>query len=267
MVDQGDLEAAVLQSDGKLIALGTTGNNFTLLRFNLDGSLDPTFGSGGTGTTTFGGGNAEGSDLVFQADGKLLAGGLTSSDFYFNNSDFALARYEVGGMQLTSAVSRKTHGNAGTFDINLPLTGTPGVECRNSGGNHALVFTFSSNPVSGDVSIMSGTAAISGTPTYNNNTMTVNLSGVADEQMLTLMLSNVTDSSSRVMANTTVSVNMLVGDTNANGVVNASDVSQTKARFGQTLNATNFRSDVNASGTINASDGSMVKAKAGNASP
>jgi uncharacterized delta-60 repeat protein len=93
MVNQGDLEAAVLQSDGKLIALGTTGNNFTLLRFNLNGSLDPTFGSGGTVTTTFGGGNAEGIDLVFQADGKLLAGGLTSSDFYFSNSDFALARF------------------------------------------------------------------------------------------------------------------------------------------------------------------------------
>src|SRR5205814_1613744 len=80
MEDVGDLEAAVLQSDGKLIALGTTGNDFTLLRFNLNGSLDPTFGSGGIVTTTFGAGNAEGSDLAFQADGKLLAGGLVSSD-------------------------------------------------------------------------------------------------------------------------------------------------------------------------------------------
>jgi uncharacterized delta-60 repeat protein len=97
MVDQGDLEAGILQSDGKLIALGTTGNNFTLLRFNLDGSLDPTFGSDGTVTTTFGGGNAEGKDLAFQADGKLLAGGLTSSDFYFSHSDFALARYLDNG--------------------------------------------------------------------------------------------------------------------------------------------------------------------------
>ena len=41
-------------------------------------------------------------------------------------------------LQLVSAVSRKTHRTAGTFDINLPLTGEPGVECRNSGGTHSL---------------------------------------------------------------------------------------------------------------------------------
>jgi uncharacterized delta-60 repeat protein len=93
MVDRGDLEAAALQSDGKLIALGDDSASFKLLRFNVDGSLDSTFGSGGIVTTTFGGSAAAGSDLVFQPDGKLLAGGLTSSDIYYNNSDFALARY------------------------------------------------------------------------------------------------------------------------------------------------------------------------------
>src|SRR5256886_2972621 len=40
MVDRGDLDAAALQSDGKLIALGTSGDDFQLLRFNLNGSLD-----------------------------------------------------------------------------------------------------------------------------------------------------------------------------------------------------------------------------------
>jgi hypothetical protein len=63
------------------------------LRFNVNGSLDPTFGDGGTVTTSFGGNTAEGVALAFQADGKLVAGGLTSSDIYFQNSDFALARY------------------------------------------------------------------------------------------------------------------------------------------------------------------------------
>ena len=93
MVNQGDLEAVVLQNDGKLIALGTSTNTFKLLRFNVNGSLDPTFGSGGIVTTTFGGNPTEGRDLLFQPDGKLIAAGLTSSDIYFQNSDFALARY------------------------------------------------------------------------------------------------------------------------------------------------------------------------------
>jgi uncharacterized delta-60 repeat protein len=99
MQDQGGLSAVARQSDGKLIALGSS--NFTndpafhLLRFNVNGSLDSTFGSGGTLTTDFGR-PTEGVALAFQADGKFLAGGLTSSDPYFNNSDFALARYLDG---------------------------------------------------------------------------------------------------------------------------------------------------------------------------
>src|SRR5205823_4473616 len=39
-----------------------------------------------------------------------------------------------GGPTATGAVSRKTHGAAGTFDVNLPLTGTPGIEPRSGGG-------------------------------------------------------------------------------------------------------------------------------------
>ena len=51
----------------------------------------------------------------------------------------------VPALQLTSAVSRKTHGAAGVFDIALPLSGTPGVECRSGAGGHTLVFTFVNN--------------------------------------------------------------------------------------------------------------------------
>ncbi len=50
-------------------------------------------------------------------------------------------------LQITGAVSRKTHGGAGTFDIALPLTGTDGVECRSTGGtnDYTMVVTFSGN--------------------------------------------------------------------------------------------------------------------------
>ena len=46
-----------------------------------------------------------------------------------------------------SAVSRKTHGGAGTFDVNLPLTGTPGIECRTGGAtnDYTMLVAFSGN--------------------------------------------------------------------------------------------------------------------------
>ena len=52
-----------------------------------------------------------------------------------------------------------------------------------------------------------------------------------------------------------------------NGMVNASDVGQTKAQSGQLVNGTNFRTDVNASGFINATDISLVKSQAGRSLP
>ena len=48
-----------------------------------------------------------------------------------------------------SAVSRKTHTGAGDFDVNLPLAGEPGVECRSGAVGHTMVFTFTNNIVNG----------------------------------------------------------------------------------------------------------------------
>jgi len=151
-------------------------------------------------------------------------------------------------LQLTSAVSRMTHGGAGDFDIDLPLAGEPGVECRNGGGNHTLVVTFTNTMVSGSASVTSGTGTVAGSPTFSGNTMTINLIGVADVQELTVTLSNVTDIFAQVMPDTPVSVNMLIGDTSGNKTVNASE-------------------DINADGSITASDIGQVKADSGHTVP
>ena len=170
-------------------------------------------------------------------------------------------------LALTTAVSRKDHGSAGTFDVDLPLAGEPGVECRSSGGNHTLVFTFNNNVVSGNASVTTGTGSVLGSPTFATNTMTVNLIGVADVQKVTVTLSNVMDSFSQILPDTAVSVNMLIGDTNGNKAVNSTDVSQTKLQSGQAVTATNFREDVNTNGSINATDVGTVKLKVGTALP
>ena len=60
-----------------------------------------------------------------------------------------------------------------------------------------------------------------------------------------------------------VQMSVFVGDTNGNGAVTASDVSQTKSRAGQAGTVSNFRSDVIVNGTINASDLALVKSHSG----
>jgi hypothetical protein len=169
--------------------------------------------------------------------------------------------------EITTAVSRKTHGAAGDFDIPLPLTGAPGVECRNSGGNHTLVFTMSNPLVSGNASVTTGTGAVSGSPTFTGNTMTVNLTGVTDVQTVTVTLSNVTDTFAQVLPNIPVSLGVLPGDTNGDRIVNAGDTLQTRGRSGQPADAINFRSDVNADGFINSGDTLSVRSRSGTSLP
>jgi len=89
----GGIDAIALQRDGKLVALGTTDNGLTLFKFNRNGSFDPTFGSGGIVNTSFGSLASEASDIALQKDGKIVIGGLASTDVYFQHTDFGVARY------------------------------------------------------------------------------------------------------------------------------------------------------------------------------
>jgi uncharacterized delta-60 repeat protein len=97
--------AVALQSDGKIIAAGThfvdfnpgdmSDTDFALARYNPDGSLDTTFGSGGTVTTDFFGTEDDVFSVLIQSDGKIVAVGSANdpADFY----DFAAVRYLSNG--------------------------------------------------------------------------------------------------------------------------------------------------------------------------
>jgi hypothetical protein len=170
---------------------------------------------------------------------------------------------------LTSVVSRKTHGSAGDFNIDLPIGGAPAVEPRQSGGNHTLVFTFA-NPVTtlGSASVGGGSGSVSGT-TFGTDTrqVFVNLTGVANAQTTTVTLGNVSDSFGNT-STVSASIGFLVGDATVNGSVTATDIGQVKSQSGQPVTASNFRSDLNASGgSINTSDIGLVKSAAGTQLP
>ena len=88
----------ILQADGKIIAAGHASNqtHFALVRYNDDGSLDSTFGSGGRVSNSTGG-PLKG--IAIQADGKILAAGTKSVGSY---KDFVLQRYnDNGSLDLT----------------------------------------------------------------------------------------------------------------------------------------------------------------------
>jgi hypothetical protein len=166
-------------------------------------------------------------------------------------------------LTLTSAVSRKTHPGAGTFDVPLPLTGAPGVEPRNSGGTHSIVLEFNNFVTSGAFRRTAGAGTV-GAPVFSGKTVTIPLTGVTDVQQILLSLEAVESITGEVLPNVTVPIKFLVGDTNGDSTVNSGDALQTRSRSGQPASVANFRSDVNVDGNVNSGDTISVRGRSGN---
>lgn len=92
-------EGVAIQDDGKIVVAGNTfdGEDFAVVRYNSDGSLDTTFAGDGIQTTSFGLSDAA-YDVVLQSDGKIVVAGST----YDGLGDFAVARYNADGSLDTS---------------------------------------------------------------------------------------------------------------------------------------------------------------------
>ena len=180
---------------------------------------------------------------------------------------------------LASVVSEKVHGSAGPFDVNLPLpTALPspqprGVECRSpgqtgtAGFDYKLVFTFVNNIVATTGCGSTSTPAGSVVAGPNANQCTVNLNGLPNAQYTTVTLNSVTDVAGNSGPVASPQMGLLVGDVNANGLVNSTDTSLTQAQSGQAVGASNFRTDINANGLINSTDTSIVRANSGTGLP
>lgn len=112
-------EALALQPDGKLITAGWVSDEnprgFLLARFNGDGTLDTTFGTGGVTVVDFGGAGGSAWSIAIQADGTIIAAGNKNSP---DGPDFALARFDAEGRLDPS------FGDAGTVTTNIELGDT-----------------------------------------------------------------------------------------------------------------------------------------------
>jgi uncharacterized delta-60 repeat protein len=139
-----------LQQDGRIVVLGSTliGTAFDILliRYNANGALDTTFGTGGVVIYGDSGGrNDYGYGLVIQRDGKIVITGYTQGD----SDDVLVARFDTTGSLDT------TFGTDGTVTWNGTAGGTDygqGIALQSDG--KLIIAGFSHNGANEDLLVM-----------------------------------------------------------------------------------------------------------------
>ena len=95
----------------------------------------------------------------------------------------------------------------------------------------------------------------------------VTLTGVTNAQVITVSLTNVTDSAANLSSIVSASMALLLGDVTANAIVSNTDVASVKGLVAAPVTSSNFRSDVNANGVVSNTDVSTTKGQVGTSLP
>ena len=91
--DSGNLHSVAVEGDGKIVVEANADTNLVLAGYTADGTLDSSFGSGGTVTTDLWGSWAIG-DMALQPDGEILVASAVIPGDY---CQFGLERYNTNG--------------------------------------------------------------------------------------------------------------------------------------------------------------------------
>ena len=159
----------------------------------------------------------------------------------------------TGNLNLLSAASVK-----GPFAIDLPLSGPSGVEDRSGGPNkkYSVVMEFDQNIVSvGSASSTCGSVQSIVIDSADPHKVRLNLVNVAhgcNGSTITVTADSITDDQGNVLDSASVGLGLLLGDVNADRVVNRLDTNSAQMHKGQKAVQQNFRNDVNADGHITA---------------
>lgn len=91
--------AIIIQPDGKIVVAGNQENQtysqFAVARYNTNGTLDNTFGSGGKVLTHLDYGFDLAYAVAIQTDGKIVAAGVSYDTLF--NAEFGVVRYNTNG--------------------------------------------------------------------------------------------------------------------------------------------------------------------------
>ena len=94
--------ALAVQADGKILVggIGSSDTSFAVARFNVDGSLDTGFGSGGIVSQEFSGLDSRINSLAIEPDGRIVAAGVAGTEIgsVSASNEGVLARYMPGNV-------------------------------------------------------------------------------------------------------------------------------------------------------------------------
>ncbi len=121
-ISEDGYSSVAIQNDGKIVVAGYsknfTGYDFTLVRYDSNGTLDNSFGSGGKVLTDFGSLADIGHSVIIQSDNKIVVAGVCS----YPNRDFAIVRYNSdGSLDNTFGTGGKVTTDFGTNDSGYSL--------------------------------------------------------------------------------------------------------------------------------------------------
>ena len=200
-------------------------------------------------------------------NGKVLVAGgsnpglLASAELYTSDGG--------GGLTLVSAASRKTHGAKGDFDIDLPLTGDLGIECRSGLTRYTTVFTFNNDVTGADSATTNcGTiGSVSVDPNESHSLLVTYNGATCNGEAVTVTANNVHDNLGNTLASASASMGLLIGDVNGDGQVGNGDIGNIQGHLGEITDETNLRDDINADGRINNQDVQAARAHRGESLP
>ena len=90
-----EANSMAIQKDGKIVVAGYSNTDFAIVRYNVDGTLDPGFGKKGIVKTSLHCGDEHTSAVAIQPDGKIVVAGSTNNG---TANDFAVIRYNENGV-------------------------------------------------------------------------------------------------------------------------------------------------------------------------